>query len=120
MFSRDISSNRWITLVLMMVFMLFATPTPGLEVSAGESARTSMSHGMEFFTSNQATVRKHSSATEGLRLAGHISAFSFLLLAMKNAASRALPKARVSFRPQIARRLTRLLLSPIKFTSLFV
>ncbi len=49
MFSRDISSNRWIPLVLMMVFMLFATPTPGLEVSAGESARTSMSHGMEFF-----------------------------------------------------------------------
>lgn len=119
MFSRSTSSNLFFTVFFIIVFMLFATPTPSLEVGASESARTSMSQVMDYF-GNQAAVRKHASAAEGIRPAEHFPALTFLLVAMLLAAWRARPGAHLSFRPQIARRLTRLLLSPIKFTSLFV
>ncbi|CAG7621904.1 hypothetical protein ACFQI7_05280 [Paenibacillus allorhizosphaerae] len=118
MFTRDISFNRMISLILIMFFMVFATPTPTVEANTGETTR-SVSQGTDYFV-QQATVRKHASAHKSGLLAALFSALSLLVLFLMNAFCRVLRESHVSFRPQIARRLTNLLLSPIKFTSHFV
>ena len=119
MLSRDNSSKHWFSLILIAVFMLFATPTPIPEGGASESARTSVSQGMEYFT-NQATVRKQSSVSEGMRFAAFLTALSLAMRSLLKAAPRMLPETHLSFHPRIARLLTRMLLTPIKFTSLYV
>ncbi|CAG7604872.1 hypothetical protein PAESOLCIP111_00746 [Paenibacillus solanacearum] len=117
MFSRDISINRMISLILIMIFMVFATPTPTLEANSGESTR--VSQGTDYFV-QQATVRKHVSAYKNSLFAALFSVLSLFALFMMNAFCRVLRESHVSFRPHIARRLTHMLLFPIKFTSHFV
>ncbi|UQZ82185.1 hypothetical protein SK3146_01342 [Paenibacillus konkukensis] len=119
MLSRDTSSNRWLSLILIAVFMIFATPTPSLEGNVSESGRTVVSQGMEYF-SNQATVRKQASSAERLRLAAFLAAFFIVLRSMTNEVRLVLPETNLLFHPLIARRLARMLLTPIKFTSLYV
>ncbi|TBL81089.1 hypothetical protein [Paenibacillus thalictri] len=119
MLSRRISLNRLFSLILIAVFMLFATPTPSLEGNANESARTAATQGIEYFT-NKATVRKMTSASEGLRFAALLAALSTVLRSLTYRLRRMLPESRLSFRPHIARRLARMLLTPARFSSLYV
>ncbi|WP_028552824.1 hypothetical protein [Paenibacillus sp. UNC451MF] len=119
MLSRDTSSNRWLSLILIVVFMLFATPTPSLESNVSETARTSVQQGVEYFTS-KATVRKQNASSDSMRWSMFFSVLSFLLISMSQGLRCAIPETHVTFQPLIARRLIRQILSPIKFTSLFV
>lgn len=118
MLSRDISSNRSFSLVLIVVFMVFAMPTPIVESYVSETTRVILTQGIENKV-NKVVLRKHI-VPEGLRLAALFSALSFLLVAMIRATWGSLLETHLTFYPQIARRLTRLLLSPIKMTSVFV
>lgn len=119
MLSRDTSSNRWLSLILIVVFMLFATPTPSLESNVSETTRTSVQQGVEYFSS-KATVRKQNASSDTLRWSMLFSVLSLLLMGMTQGLCRAIPETHVTFHPLIARRLIRQILSPIKFTSLFV
>ncbi|TDF98635.1 hypothetical protein [Paenibacillus piri] len=114
MLSLHRSSNRWFSVIMIAVFMLFATPTPSLEINPNESVRGS-SQGFEYSTNMAA--RKNASVLDSKRF----TVFALFVISgfMLNAL-RARSEARVSFRPQIARRLTRLLLSPIRYTSIYV
>ncbi|MBW7477241.1 hypothetical protein K0T92_21215 [Paenibacillus oenotherae] len=118
MLSRDTSSNRSFSIVLIVLFMVFAMPTPLVETNISETARTVLTKGIENIAS-KVVIRKHI-VPEGMRLAALFSALSFLLVAMIRATWGSLSETHLSFYPQIARRLTRLLLSPIKMTSVFV
>ncbi|MFC6454534.1 hypothetical protein [Paenibacillus vulneris] len=119
MLSRVISSNRWLSLILIVVFMLFATPTPSLESNVSESARTSVQQGVEYFSS-KATVRKLNSSSDAMRWSMLFSVLSFLLAGLVRVIRRVCSEAHLTFQPLIARRLLRQKLTPIKFTSLFV
>ncbi|NOU95794.1 hypothetical protein GC093_21580 [Paenibacillus sp. LMG 31456] len=117
MISLHRSSNRLFSIIMIAVFMLFTTPTPSLEIHAGETVRTSSSQGIEYNTN--LVVRKNT-VSESKRFASYVPALLFVLCVVLHLSLRALPTTRASFRPQIARRLTRMLLLPIKFTSLNV
>lgn len=119
MLSRDTSSIRWLSLIMIVVFMMFATPTPSLESNVSETARTSVQQGVEYFSS-KATVRKQNSSADTMRWSMLFSVLAFLLVGLAQAVRRAIPESHVTFHPLIGRRLIRQMLSPIKFTSLFV
>lgn len=119
MISRFCLSNRFLSVILIAIFMIFATPTPMAESSLNESARTTVQQGMEFY-SNHTTVRKQTSSSEMFRLLAQIAALSAILQGLLFAVRCVMFEPHVSFRPLIARRLTRMLLSPLKFTSLYV
>ncbi|WP_409343562.1 hypothetical protein [Paenibacillus sp. MBLB4367] len=119
MISQIISYFRYLSTILIAVLMVFTMPTPSLESQVGsETARTAFAQGME--SNVKWLVRKQGSASEGIRLAMLLSASLLLFLSWKAASLRILPATRIAFCPLIARRLTRLRLSPIKFTSLYV
>ncbi|MCR8632853.1 hypothetical protein [Paenibacillus radicis (ex Xue et al. 2023)] len=118
MISLHRSSNRWFSIIMIAVFMLFTTPTPSLEIHAVETVHSSSSsQGIEYNTN--LVVRKNT-VSESKRFASYVPALLFMLCAVIHFSLCGLPAARASFRPQIARRLTRMLLLPIKFTSLNV
>lgn len=119
MLSRFISSNRWFSIVFVAVFMIFATPTPIAESNVTESARTAVHQGMEFYSTNT-TVRKQTTPSETLRVLALLAALGAVLHGLLYAVRRVLAESHISFHPLIARRLTRMLLSPLKFTSLYV
>lgn len=118
MISRNSSSNRSFSLVLIVMFMIFAMPTPIVESYVSETTRAILTQGIENKVS-KVVLRKHV-VPEGMRLAALFSALSFLLFAMIRATRGSLSETHITFFPQIARRLTRQLLSPIKITSIFV
>ncbi|GIP39398.1 hypothetical protein J31TS4_26780 [Paenibacillus sp. J31TS4] len=113
--------NHWISITLVFVLMLFVTPTPTStpETSASESsARTSASQGSE--SAVQLIVRKQSSETDQKRMSRYFPAALALAGALLFNGYRRKLTPRVSFAPLIARRLSRLLLAPIRYTSTFV
>ncbi|MFB9326674.1 hypothetical protein ACFFSY_12185 [Paenibacillus aurantiacus] len=119
MIDRVFSLNRSLSLLLLASFMFFVTPFPCLEIADSESAVTSSSNGMEYFPGKSA-VRKQSPVTSGLRIAELFPIVFFLLAAWTQLIRRARMDVGVTYEPRIARSLTRLMLTPIKFTSTFV
>lgn len=119
MLSRYISSNRLFSILFIVVFMIFATPTPMMEANANEAARTAVHQGMEFY-STKTTVRKQTSASDTFRVMAQFAALFAAVFGLLFAVRRVLTESHLSFHPLIARNLTRLLLSPLKFTSMYV
>ncbi|MFE5323005.1 hypothetical protein ACFQ88_30445 [Paenibacillus sp. NPDC056579] len=119
MITRFISSNRMLSVMFIVVFMIFATPTPIAESNINETARTTVQQGMEFYSTNT-TVRKQTSTSETLRVLAYLATLHAVLHSLIPMVRRVLTEAHISFHPQIARRLTRMLLSPLKFSSLYV
>ncbi|MDR6549059.1 hypothetical protein [Paenibacillus qinlingensis] len=119
MISHVCFSNRYFTVVFIAIFMIFATPTPVAESGLNESARTTVQQGIEFY-SNHTTVRKQISSSEMLRLLTHIAALAAILQGLLLATRYTRIISHLLFHPLIARRLTRMILSPLKFTSIYV
>jgi hypothetical protein len=118
MYNRAYSRNRWLSLILIVTFMLFATPTPSLELQSIESKNTSVSHGMDYFV-QKTTISKRIPLPEATRFFTMVIVIlSILLCSMMSILCRILRETHVSFKPLISRRLTHLLLSPINCTTL--
>ena len=118
MISLPRSSSRWFPLILIMAFMLLTTPTPSLEMTPHESVRNSASQGIEY--NPNMLVRKSASVSESKRFSSHSSLLLFILCVLSYRCVRSVRAFRALLRPQIARRLSRLLLFPIKITSVYV
>ncbi|UVI30867.1 hypothetical protein [Paenibacillus spongiae] len=115
--SQVYSSIRFISSVLIALFMLFATPTPIPETIINEATRTIVSPTVESIVKPH--VRTGSVITAKMKLTAMAAVFSFLVLAAyRFSGVTYVPRA--CYRPTIARRLRRLKLAPVKYTSLFV
>ncbi|GGD75052.1 hypothetical protein [Paenibacillus nasutitermitis] len=120
MLSRCISVKRWFSLLFLVIFTVFSMPTTISESVPGETTRTVVSAGMENKTSRISVSQHHVTLLEKLRLASLVSALFFAVILFRKYAIRTLLDTHVSFYPLISRCLTRLLLTPIQKTSLFV
>ncbi|MBW7454348.1 hypothetical protein ACFOLF_09765 [Paenibacillus sepulcri] len=118
MFSQYISMKRWISLIFLVIFTIFSMPTTITESTAGETTRTVVSAGMENKTNRISVSHSHISLGEKMRLSTLVSALFFAVSLFLKSTVRVPLGTHVSFHPLIARYLTRLLLFPIKKTSL--
>jgi len=115
--SQVYSSIRFISTVLIALFMLFSTPTPIPETVMNEATRTIVSPTVESFV--KPLTRTGAVITAKMQLTAMAAVFSFLVLvAYRTSGNMFVPRA--LYRPTIARRLRRLKLTPVKYTSLFV
>jgi len=116
--SFNFSSIRWISTILIALFMIFSTPTPLPETTImNEAARTVVAPTVESFIKPH--VRTGSAIAAHLRFSALAAVMLLSMLAAYNNNLRT-TVPRVSVRPIIARRLRRIKLAPVKFTSLFV
>ncbi|WP_284641807.1 hypothetical protein [Paenibacillus silviterrae] len=120
MIRRAFSSNRWLSLLLIVVFMLFASPTPSLEVKPLETGKSSSSIGIDYFEAKSTTRPHVSTFDDSLEFAKATPLFSLLLCAMMSLLCRTLRSTHVPFEPLISNRLTGRFLFPIQRTSNYV
>jgi hypothetical protein len=120
MIGRILSSTRWLSLLLIVVFMLFASPTPSLEEKPFEIGKSTASIGIDYFI-EKSTTRTHSSTLDhSLEIAKATPLFSLLLWAMMSFLCHTLRHTHIPFEPFISKRLTGRLLFPIQRTSNYV
>lgn len=120
MIGRIFSNNRWLSLLLIVVFMLFASPTPSLEEKPFDAGKSSASIGIDYFI-EKSTTRTHSSTFDhSLEVAKVTPLFSLLLWAKMSLLCHTLRKTHFSFKPLISNRLTGRILFPIQRASNYV
>jgi len=116
MLSPIISTNRWISAVLISIFMLFSTPTPVLqtETNTNETLRFSISQGIEF---HGKLTRKTSPGVMLLAALGAAFVRRFRMIVCPYL--RLSVVVRSAFRPIVARLLSSLQLAPSRLTSIY-
>ncbi|WP_127584661.1 hypothetical protein [Paenibacillus koleovorans] len=122
MMTRHNSFNRFFSLIISVVMLLFATPTPSIEGSLAESSRAGswVIQGMEFL-SHKSTARKQTSTNDHVRLPAYLVVLSALLASQLLAIRRLRSAVPPAVHPLIARRMARSsFLTSIAFQSQYV
>jgi hypothetical protein len=123
MICRAFFGNRWFSLLLIVVFMLFASPTSSLETNPPEAGKSSASIGIDYFAEKSTPRILISTLDEKLKLSKSASFFSWLscfIYAMMGLLCLTLRNTYISFSPLISILLARRFLLPIRSFSNYV